>query len=100
MCGDIREISYENLYKLIKSEVNLVLVDTRSPQEFDENRINGAINIPDYEILRRANNMLPNKDMLIILYCQSGDRSRKAYYLLERLGYTNLYNLKGGLDNI
>ena len=68
MCGDIREISYENLYKLIKSEVNLVLVDTRSPQEFDENRINGAINIPDYEILRRANNMLPNKDMLIILY--------------------------------
>lgn len=75
-------------------------MDVRSPQEFAENRINGAINIPDYEILRKAKYMLPNRDGLIILYCQSGDRSRKAYFLLERLGYTNLYNLKGGLDNI
>ncbi|MCI8519766.1 MAG: rhodanese-like domain-containing protein [Clostridia bacterium] len=75
-------------------------MDVRSPQEFAENRINGAINIPDYEILRKAKYTLPNRDGLIILYCQSGDRSRKAYFLLERLGYTNLYNLKGGLDNI
>lgn len=75
------------------------MIDTRSPQEFAENRINGAINIPDYEILKKARCMLPNKEALIILYCQSGDRSKKAYMLLEKLGYSNLYNLKGGLDN-
>ena len=80
---------------MIKSEVNLVLIDTRSPQEFAENRINGAINIPDYEILKKARYLLPNKDTLIILYCQSGDRSKKAYLYLEKLGYTNIYNLKG-----
>ena len=96
----IREISYEDLCKVIKSNSNLILVDTRSPQEFAENRINGILNIPEYEILRIANRLLPNKNALIILYCQSGDRSKKAYITLTKLGYTNLYELKGGLDSV
>ena len=96
----IREISFENLCKLIKSNADIILVDTRSPQEFAENRISGSVNIPEYELLRNATRLLPDKNALIILYCQSGDRSRKAYITLARLGYTNLYDLKGGLDNI
>ena len=39
-------------------------------------------------------------DSVIILYCQMGSRSRKALEKLKRLGYKNLYNLKGGLENL
>lgn len=96
----IREISFEDLCKIIKSNSNVIVIDTRSPQEFAENRINGSINIPEYELLRKAKNLLPDKNALIILYCQSGDRSKKAYITLTKLGYTNLYDLKGGLDSM
>lgn len=66
--------------------------------EFREGRINTAINIPLYDIERNIKRVVPNYDSKIIVYCQSGSRSKKACKILEKLGYTNLYNLKGGLD--
>lgn len=95
-----KEISYENLKKLIKNNSDIIIVDVRSPQEFTENRINTAINIPVYDIERMANSILLNKNTAIIVYCQSGVRSKKACTILLKLGYTNLYNLTGGLNNI
>jgi len=95
---NLKEIEYEELYKLIKSHANIKLVDVRSPQEFAENRITSAINIPLYNIRRDAVRYLPNKNDTIILYCQSGSRSKKGCAILEELGYTDLYNLKGGMD--
>lgn len=97
--ASIREISYESLKKLIKENANLEIVDIRSPQEFAENRIKFAINIPLYDLERRYKEMLPDKDKLIILYCQYGSRSKKAYQILEAKGYTNLYSLKGGIES-
>ena len=96
----IKEIDYETLKKLIKNNANIIVVDTRSPQEFTENRIKTAINIPVYDISKMAYKLLPNRTSNIVLYCQSGERSKKACTILEKLGYTNLYNLYGGLDNI
>lgn len=95
-----KEISYENLKKLLKSNSNVTVLDVRSPQEFAENRINSAINIPVYDIPYKATASLINKDNTIVVYCQSGTRSKKACAILEKLGYTNLYNLTGGLNNI
>ncbi len=96
---NIREISYDNLKRLIKENGNLKIVDIRSPQEFAENRIKSAINIPLYDLGRRYKEMLPNKNQPIILYCQYGSRSRQAYQILEAKGYTQLYSLKGGIDS-
>ena len=96
----IRFVQFEELQEIIRSGVSFWLVDTRSPQEFSESKLEYAINIPDYEIPKKAFSLLPNKDGLIVLYCQSGERSRKAYLILSRLGYSNLYDLEGGLDNI
>ena len=44
--------------------------------------------------------MLPNKEDTIIIYCQSGNRSKRAMQILQKEGYTNLYNIAGGMDNI
>lgn len=70
-------------------------VDVRSPEEFHEVHIAGAINIPVEEILKGAE--LPDRDKETVLYCRSGARSKNAITHLIRRGYTNLYDL-GMLD--
>ena len=95
-----KELSYENLKKLIRNNSDIIIVDVRSPQEFAENRINSSINIPVYDIEHNAVSYLRNRNSIIIVYCQSGVRSKKACTILEKLGYTNVYNLTGGLNNI
>ena len=62
-----------------------ILLDVRSPQEYEEGHLGGAI--------------LKNKKEVIIVYCSSGIRSKKAQKELMELGYEYVYNLKGGLEN-
>lgn len=60
----------------------------------------GAINIPVYELEICSYCKLKEKDRIIIVYCQSGIRSKKAIKILKKQGYKNLYHLKNGLDGI
>ena len=75
------------------------IVDVRSTREHKENPIKGSINIPEYEINESFTNIVPNKEQVIVVYCSSGFRSTKAYKKLKQLGYSNVYNLYGGLEN-
>lgn len=75
-----------------------ILIDVRSNQEYREGHLQGAINIPDFEISSRVQKEIPKKNQLIILYCQYGGRSKSTMNLMRRMGYTNVYNLYGGLD--
>lgn len=79
----IKEITFDELRKIIKD--NIYIVDVRSPQEYAENRINFAINIPLYEIEKKAYRFLPNRNAKIVLYCQSGARSKKACVVMQKL---------------
>ena len=94
---DFYEISMQELEK--KQKNGAVIIDVRSSQEYDEGHINNAINIPYYEIKKNVNNVLKNKNQEIVLYCQTGFRSKQAYKKLIKLEYKNVYNLYGGLDN-
>lgn len=60
----------------------------------------GSINIPVFDLEKRAANRIPNKDTIIIAYCSAGIRSKRAIKILKKLGYTNLYNIEGGIENI
>ncbi len=91
-----REIN-ELVYEKIKPEEYLI-IDVRSKKEYKEGHLNGAINIPLSDIKKEIKNITTDKK--ILLYCQSGLRSKRALKLLENLGYKELYNLKGGLENI
>lgn len=95
---DINEITYDEAIKKVKE--GAILIDTRTRQEFLEGHLEGAILMPYYEISRRIENIIPNKDRTIIVYCQNGGRSEKAYEVLKRLGYENVYDLKGGMEEI
>ena len=75
------------------------MLDVRSSQEYIEGHIRGSINIPVYDIEKQAKNKL-NKDSIIIVYCSAGIRSKRAIQILEKLGYENLYNVEGGIENL
>lgn len=90
---DIKEISFEDIKKN-----EYILIDVRSRGEYLEGHLNGAINIPLSDIKKEISNINMNKKVL--LYCQSGIRSKKALRILENLGYHEIYSLKGGLENI
>ena len=70
-----------------------IVIDVRSPQEFAEGHIPGAICIPEYNIQREIRNKVPNINSLIIVYCDSGVRSKNAQKRLQKMGYKQVYNL-------
>lgn len=94
--------SKENLTKqeaetMIKNYDNVVLLDVRSHQEYEEGHLNGAINIPTYEIYRNAPKIIKDRNAIIIAYCTVGLRSKNAINILRKMGYKNLYHLDGGI---
>lgn len=93
-------IDYENAMSIFKNDKESVLVDVRSPQEYKEWHINGSINIPLYDLEKNNSQITNNKNNVIIVYCQTGKRSKKAVEILKKVGYTKLYEIDGGLDNI
>lgn len=76
------------------------LLDVRSRREYSEFHLKGSINIPLLELKKKIINVIKQKDKKILVCCQSGIRSKKAIIIMENLGYTNVYNLKNGLENI
>lgn len=94
-----KDISYKTAMKTLQQE-NGVLVDVRSKQEYEEGHLPTAINISVYDLNEKIQKQIMNKQMTIVLYCTSGTRSKQAQIILEKLGYENVYNLKGGLDSI
>lgn len=94
------DIDYESAKDILKNNKECILLDVRSPQEYKEYHLEGSINIPVYDITKYIKNIIPNNNTQIIVYCQSGSRSKEAVNLLEKRGYKNLYNIEGGLDNI
>lgn len=97
-CMQEGDITFEELKNMSKQ--GSFILDVRSPQEYKEGHIEGSILIPEYELKFRKNELPKNKNEKIIVYCQSGNRSRKAYNYLKQIGYKNVYNLFGGLQNL
>lgn len=92
------QITGEQAKLLMDNETDYVIIDARTTEEFEEGHIDGAILIPEYEILERAEKELPQKDQLILVYCRSGRRSKIAAQALVDLGYTNVKEFGGIID--
>lgn len=90
-----KDITKEELNSYIKQ--GATIIDVRSPQEYREGHVDGAISIPDYQMKREIKKNIPNKEQLIVVYCSTGHRSQKAQQILENMGYTNVYNVYEGI---
>lgn len=92
------QITQEEAKRLMDTEKDYIIIDARTEEEFREGHIEGAILIPEYEIGKRAEKELPQKDQLILVYCRSGRRSKIASQALADSGYTNVKEFGGIID--
>jgi rhodanese-related sulfurtransferase len=101
--GDNKKITYEQITaqqakEIMDTKNDYIIIDARTEEEFEDGHIKNAILIPEYEIADRAEEELPNKDTLILVYCRSGRRSKIASEELVKLGYTNVKEFGGIID--
>jgi rhodanese-related sulfurtransferase len=91
----MKEITVAQLKQKLDSKEDFQLIDVRESFEYEMSNINGE-NIPLAGILIEAGKIA--KDKPVIIQCRSGARSAAALMQLEqKFGFTNLYNLKGGI---
>jgi len=84
----------------LNSKTNAIqLVDVRTPQEYNDGHLKNAENINFYDtnFLDQMSKLDKKKDLY--LYCRSGNRSGKAAKKLEKMGFTKVYDLEGGIIN-
>ena len=91
-------ITAEEAKQIMDIEEGYIILDVRTQEEYDEGHIPGAIVISHEEIAEKAEEVLPDKDQLILVYCRSGRRSKIAAEALLELGYTNIKEFGGIID--
>lgn len=75
-----------------------MIIDVRTPAEWDTGHLDEAKHIEWQEISARISDLTANKDETIYVYCRSGGRSGKAKTILDDLGYSNVINAGGVAD--
>ena len=93
-----QDIDFEEMRSIIKDNKDVVLLDVRSYQEFNEGHMVNAINIPLQEIKKKIQETIKDKNCILVVYCTSGLRSKKAAMILQKYGFQNIYNLKNGIE--
>ncbi|MDD5717976.1 MAG: rhodanese-like domain-containing protein [Sulfuricurvum sp.] len=96
IANDFDSVSPEQAYTLLENEDNVTLLDVRTPEEFGQNHIQGAILIPVQVLGENLDKLQNVKSTKIIVYCHSGNRSVAASRILAKNGFIPL-NLKGGI---
>lgn len=97
----MRELSTKQLKAWIEAKKPMTIVDARTRLDFAKARIPGAINLRWKYVHEKARHKLPDKNAVIVTYCQSFlcDASTKAYQTLKELGYRRLYEYSGGIND-
>lgn len=83
------------VHKVETLSEHALIIDVRTPQEFQSGHVRGAINIPHTVIGLKMKGVTEEKDREILLYCHSGRRSGMALETLTKLGYTQAKNVGG-----
>src|SRR5438552_6552 len=92
----IPAMSARELKRKMNAREAFELIDVREPFEYEIARIDGAKLIPLGEIAQRADEL--QREQMIVVHCHSGGRSAEGVRLLRQRGFTNVYNLEGGID--
>ncbi len=92
----------EQVLKIIrenKDNPNFVILDVRTPEEYQSGHIDGAINVDFYapDFPQQLDKLDKNK--VYVLYCRSGNRSGRTVPLMKQLGFREVYEIQGGISN-
>ena len=90
-------ISGEAAHELVQKQ-GALLLDVRTPQEFADGHVDGALNIPVQELESKLASLPAKKDQDVVVYCRSGARSARASGILKQAGFTKIHDL-GAMSN-
>ncbi|MEA4987821.1 MAG: rhodanese-like domain-containing protein [Anaerovorax sp.] len=96
--GEYHLITAEEAYQRMNENINAVILDVRTQEEYDAGHISGAILVPNETIKEKKPDKLPDFDAEILIYCRTGNRSRQAAEKLLEIGYKNVYDFGGIQD--
>ena len=92
-------VGVDTFDKEISDNPDALLIDVRTTAEWEQSgHLEHAVLIPHYDLEERLDELPDDKEDLILLYSQSGNRSKEAARTLLDLGYTNIVELAPGLD--
>ena len=94
--AEIKSISPEEVYEIIKNSEDYLIVDVRTKEEYNSGHIEGALLLPVQELEDRLDELPIDKS--IIVHCQSGGRSRTAATTLVENGFKQVYDMGGISD--
>ena len=96
----IKNITPNEAFVLIeknKDSSNLVVLDVRTPEEFENEHIENAINLDFYSETFKDDLGKLDKNKIYVSHCQLGGRSAKTVVIMKDLGFVEVYNITGGI---
>ncbi len=90
----MKEVTVQELKQMQDTHADFQLVDVREPYEFEIANLGGEL-IPQGQVEQNLDKI--STDKKVVVHCRSGARSARIVQLLEQNGYTEVYNLKGGI---
>ncbi|HBB37986.1 MAG: Rhodanese domain protein [Candidatus Magasanikbacteria bacterium GW2011_GWD2_43_18] len=92
----MKNISVEEFKEMEKNGEEFFLLDVRTKSEWDGGHIDGSVQLSVSAVQTEIENVIPDKDTRIVVYCATGGRSLMAVTVMQMMGYTNLMNLEDG----
>lgn len=97
--GEAAQISQQELLTALKApNNNIVLLDVRSEEEYDQGHVTGAINVSHNVVEENLTQLAQYKDSMVVVYCRSGRRAGIAETILADNGFKNLRHLTGDMN--
>jgi rhodanese-related sulfurtransferase len=101
LCDDaktrVREVSCDDVALMLSSDADFTLVDVRDRDEFDSYHVDGAVFLSKGWVEAKIHTIVPDKGSRIVLYCGGGNRSVLAADNLQRMGYSDVVSMAGGI---
>jgi rhodanese-related sulfurtransferase len=97
-CSDAKGVIRQDaLLEQLQNGDSPIILDVRTPREYKQGHVPGAVNLPYQQIGRRMAELEQIRDRQVVVYCEVGPRARVAQSMLEQAGFTDVQHLAGDM---
>lgn len=100
-CGVVNHythLSQDEAKKIIQTEASVIILDVRTPEEYEKKHIKNSVLLPIEELRNGNFAMLTDKNQKILIYCWTGRRAEASAEILAKENYTNVFEFGGLVD--